>query len=42
MTLDAARKIIRLAAKGHPHDENVATGDILRALCVLVERIDRG
>lgn len=42
MTLEEARRIVRLAVKGHPHDEDIATGDVLRALCVLVERIDRG
>jgi hypothetical protein len=42
MTLEDARRIVRLAAQGHPHDEDVPTGAILRALCVLVERIERG
>lgn len=42
MTLERAREIVRLAAKGWPHDEDVPTGAILRALCVLVEKIDRG
>lgn len=42
MTLEAARETVRLAAKGWPHDEDIPTGTILRALCVLVEKIDRG
>jgi hypothetical protein len=42
MTLAQAREIVRVAAKGYPHDEDVPTGAILRALCVLMEKIDRG
>lgn len=42
MTLARAREIVALVAKGHPHDEDIPTGAILRALCVLLEKIDRG
>lgn len=40
MTLDEARRIVRLAAEGA--DENIPTGKILRAACVLLAQIDRG
>jgi hypothetical protein len=42
MTLSKAREIVRLAARGYPHDEDIPTGDVLRAICVLLAKIDRG
>jgi len=42
LTLQAAREIVRLAAKGGQYAEDIPTGTILRALCVLVERIEKG
>lgn len=42
ITLARAREIVALAAKGHPHDEDIPTGTILRAICVLLAKIDRG
>jgi hypothetical protein len=42
MTLERAREIIRTVSKGYPYDEDIPTGDVLRAICVLLERVDRG
>jgi hypothetical protein len=38
MTFERAREIIRAVMQG----DDVPTADILRALCVLVEKLDRG